>query len=187
MRQMRKILAALICGFAACAAAYATSLARMSLEQLTSAADAIAQVECVSASATWQDGAIWTRSTFRVVETLKGDLGTEVTVRLPGGRVGHLTATVDGAPRFFPGEEAIVFLARTRSGDYSVAGWVEGTFRVERDARTGRRSVTQESSAFAVFDLATRQFRSAGIRRMPIEEFRARVVAAMAREKERTP
>lgn len=185
---MRRIFAALFVGFAFCiAAAHATSLARMSLEQLTSAADAIAQVQCVSTSAGWQDGAIWTRSKFRVVKTLKGELGAEVAVRLPGGRVGHLKANVDGAPQFSPGEEAIVFLARTKSGDYSVAGWVEGTFHIERDARTRRRRVTQESSAFAVFDLATRQFRSEGIRRMPIEEFRSRVAAAMAREKERIP
>jgi hypothetical protein len=62
-----------------------------------------------------------------------------------------------------------------------VAGWVEGTFRISRDPRTGGETVTQDSSAFAVFDTATRSFRTEGIHRMPIEEFRARVAATVAR------
>jgi hypothetical protein len=41
--------------------------------------------------------------------------------------------------------------------------------------------VTQDSSAFAVFDAAARTFRAQGIRRMPIEEFRARLAAAVSR------
>ena len=49
-----------------------------------------------------------------------------------------------------------------------------------------RETVTQDSSAFAVFDPATRAFRTEGIRRMPIEQFRARVAAAIARAQERT-
>ena len=116
-----------------------------------------------------------------VVETMKGSLPAQVTVRLPGGRVGHLTATVDGTPKFNPGSEAIVFLERSRSGGFSVAGWVEGTFRIARDPRTSRETVTQDSSAFAVFDPATRSFISEGIRGMPVEQFRARVATAIAR------
>ena len=62
-----------------------------------------------------------------------------------------------------------------------MAGWVEGTFRISRDPRTGGETVTQDSSAFAVFDTATRSVRTEGIHRMPIEEFRARVAATVAR------
>ena len=49
-----------------------------------------------------------------------------------------------------------------------MAGWVEGTFRIARDPRTGSEIVTQDSSGFAVFDAATRTFRTEGIRKMPI-------------------
>ena len=41
-------------------------------------------------------------------------------------------------------------------------------------------------SAFAVFDAATRTFRTEGIRRMPFEEFRARVAAAINHAEEKT-
>lgn len=163
------------------AAIHATTLARLSLDQLATAADAVARVRCVSAVSEWGNGSIWTVTTFDVVETMKGNLPAQVTVRLPGGRVGHLTAMVDGTPKFTPGGSVILFLERSQVGGFSVAGWVEGTFRIARDPRTGRETVTQDSSAFEVFDPATRSFLTEGVRQMPVEEFRARVAQAIAR------
>jgi hypothetical protein len=167
------------------AALHATTLARLSLDQLVAAADNVARVRCVATESRWEDGAIWTVTTFDVVETLKGSLPAQVKVRLPGGRVGHLTVTVDGTPKFNLGGEAIVFLERTRSGGFSVAGWVEGTFRIARDPRTARETVTQDSSAVAVFDTATRSFITEGVRQMPVEQFRARIATAIARQPEK--
>jgi hypothetical protein len=163
----------------------ATTLARLSLDQLAAAADAVARVRCSSVVSRWEDGEIWTVTSFDVVETMKGALPARITVRLPGGRVGHLTAAVDGTPRFTAGDEAVIFLERSRAGGFSVAAWVEGTFRIARDPRTGLETVTQDSSAFAVFDTATHTFRSEGIRRMPIEQFRERVAAAITRAQEK--
>jgi hypothetical protein len=164
---------------------HATTLARLSLDQLASAADGVARVRCAGVESRWENRAIWTITTFDVIEPMKGNLAAQVVVRLPGGKVGHLTAAVDGTPRFSPGEEAVVFLESARTGGYSVAGWVEGTFRITRDARTQRETVTQDSSGFAVFDVATRTFHTEGIRRMPMELFRTRVAAAIARAQEK--
>jgi hypothetical protein len=116
---------------------------------------------------------------------VKGSLPREIEVRLPGGHAGHFTSTVEGTPKFQPGDEAFLFLKRSPAGGYTVAGWVQGTFRVARDARTRSETVTQDSSAFAVFDPATRTFRTEGVRRMPVEEFRARVAAAIERSEEK--
>jgi hypothetical protein len=162
----------------------ATTLARLSLDQLAAESDAVARVRCAGAESRWENGSIWTVTTFDVMETMKGALPGEITVRLPGGRAGHLTALVDGTPKFSPGAEAVVFLERSRAGGYTVAGWVEGTFRILRDPQTGSETVTQDSSAFAVFDTVTRTFRTEGIRHMPMEEFRARIAAAVARSQE---
>ena len=167
------------------AALHATTLARLSLDQLARAADSVARVRCVSAVSEWEDGSIWTVTTFDVVETIKGNLPARVSVRLPGGHVGHLTAMVDGTPKFTQGGSAIVFLERSQAGGFSVAGWVEGTFRLARDPSTGRETVTQDSSAFAVFDPATRSFITEGIRQMPLEEFRARITRAITRPQEK--
>ena len=167
-------------------ALHATTLARLSLDQLAAGSDAIARVRCETAAARWENGSISTVTTVRVLETLKGNLPPEIAVHLPGGRVGHMTASVDAVPRFRPGDEAFLFLQPARSGGFTVAGWVEGTFRISRDPRTRAETVTQDSGAFAVFDAATRAFQASGVRRMPVEEFRARLDAAIARSQEKS-
>jgi hypothetical protein len=172
-----------VSGFFFLSAIQATTLARLSLDQLAAGADAVARVRCTSAESRWENGSIWTVTTAEVVETMKGALPLGISIRLPGGRVGHFTASVDGTPKFRAGDEAVLFLSESRGGGYTVAGWVEGTFRIARDVRTGAETVTQDSGAYAVFDPAARTFRSDGIRRMPLEEFRARVAAAVARSK----
>jgi hypothetical protein len=163
----------------------ATTLARLSLDELASASDAVARLRCTNTESRWEGGSIWTVTTFNVVETLKGYLPATIEVRLPGGRVGHLTATVDGTPNFAPGAEVIAFLEKSCAGGFTVAGWVEGTFRISRDLRTNAEVVTQDSSAFAVFDATTRTFRAEGVRRMPLEEFHSRAVAAIAHREDR--
>lgn len=165
---------------------HATTLARLSLDQLAAAADAIARVRCTSVEARWENNDIWTVTSFAIVETMKGALPARIMVRLPGGRVGHLTASVDGTPRFIAGDEAVVFLERSRAGGFSVAAWVEGTFRISRDPRSGLETVTQDSSAFSVFDTATRAFHTEGIRRMPFEQIRERVAAAVTHAQEKS-
>jgi hypothetical protein len=186
MRKKIQIIFSLLPALLCLPAIRATTLARLSLEQLAAGSDAVARVRFARVESRWENGSIWTVTTFAVLETLKGQLPPEIQVRLPGGRVGHFTATVEGTPKFNPGSEAVVFLQRSRVGGFTVAGWVEGSFRISRDPRTGSETVTQDSSAFAVFDTATRTFRTEGIRRMPIEEFRARIAAAVASNEEKT-
>jgi hypothetical protein len=186
MRKKFQIILALLPVLLAAPVIRATTLARLSLEQLAQGSDAVARVRFDSAESRWENGSIWTVTTFNVVESLKGQLPTKIDVRLPGGHVGHLTATVEGTPKFNPGGEAVLFLQASSAGGFTVAGWVEGSFRISRDPRTGNETVTQDSSAFAVFDAATRTFHTEGIRRMPIERFRARVAAAIAHQEEKT-
>jgi hypothetical protein len=109
----------IVAAFSITAALRATTLARLSLDQLAAVADNVARVRYASAESRWENGAIWTVTTFDVLEAMKGDLPAQVTVHLPGGRVGHLTATVDGTPKFNPGDQAILFLERSRSGGFS--------------------------------------------------------------------
>jgi hypothetical protein len=191
---LRKILkiAALLC---AATSVHATTLERLSLDQMAAAADATARVRCSSAQSRWENGQIWTVTSFDVLETMKGTLPARITVRLPGGRVGHFTAIVDGTPKFNAAEEVVVFLERipgglkvepAPGGGFSVAAWVEGTFRIRHDPRTGVETVTQDSSNFAVFDTATRTFHTEGIRRMPMQQFRKRVATALTRAQEKS-
>lgn len=151
--------------------ACATTLERMSLAQLTSASSAVVRVRCLKATSRWKRKEIWTYTRFETLETLRGPVPAEILVRVLGGRVGSIESIVDAAPRFRPGDEVILFLAKPRDGAYGVVAWTEGTFRVTRDA-VGRAYATQESSGELVFDSLNHTFHREGIRSVPLKLFR---------------
>ena len=174
-------LVGLACGVLGVMAAQATTLVRMNLDQLAASANIVARVRCLDNLVRIEGGEIWTFTRFEVLETMKGSTPREITIRLLGGRAGGFVSAVDGVPRFREGEQAFLFLEFTRAGDLSATSWVQATFRVELDSLS-REVVTQDTSGLAVFDPATRQFRPGGIRRLPIEEFRQRVRAAIEKQ-----
>ena len=161
------------------ATAGATTLLHMPLAKMSQTAKVIVRARCVGNSTRWDAGEIWTFTTFDAEETWRGSPSARFTVRLLGGRLGNLTSSVSGIPRFSAGEDVILFLEPTRRGDFSVVGWEQGTFRVRRDPSTGDASVTQDSASFATFDPTTRQFEAEGIRRMPLSTFRERVAVLL--------
>jgi hypothetical protein len=185
--------------------ASATTLQPLSFTQLTRQATAIARVRCVSVQSTWAGGEIWTDSRFEVLRQEKADaFGTDqyeysrpasaqeaaaqrgapapaakITVRLLGGSIAGLHAQVDDVPQFHPGEEVYLFLWRRAGEPYRVLGWIQGTFRVVRDVRTGAARVTQDS-AITAFHGETREYQSRGIRNLPLAAFEAKLRAAVA-------
>jgi len=173
-------LCILLLGFSLTGAAHATTLERMSLEKMTQITKTIARVRCVSNVVIWDSGEIWTVTTFDVEQTWRGTLPAQIEVRLLGGTLGGITSTVSGVPRFSPGEEAVLFLERTPSGDFSVVSWQQGVFRIRRNNRGGDESVTQDTASFASFDPRTRRVQAVGISRMRLPDFRAEVEHAIA-------
>ena len=140
------------------------------------------RAQCVANSSAWDDGEIWTFTSFAVEDAWKGapsGAAQRLTVRLLGGSVGNLSSTVSGVPRFRPGEEVILFLQPTARGDYSIVSWVQGTFRIHRDGRSGVEIVVQDTAAFDTYDPATQQFDAEGIRNLPVGALRMRVQSAL--------
>jgi hypothetical protein len=180
----KMIVAMLILATLAPRPAQATTLARMSLEQLAAAADAVVRARCLGTETRREAGEVWTFASLEVEEAMKGIVPRLITVRLLGGHWGRWSVRVEGVPEFQPGEEAILFLQRTRVGDFGVTSWMQGTFRVQRDAQTGAPSVTQDSSSLAVFDPATRSFRHEGVRRAPLDEFRERLKTILTKQRD---
>jgi hypothetical protein len=84
-----------------------------------------------------------------------------------------------GVPRFRPGEDVVLFLQQAPNGNYSVVSWVQGTFRIAHARGTATEIVTQDSASVDTFDPATRQFKSSGIRALPLDALRAQVSSAM--------
>ena len=158
----------------------ATTLQRMSLDQLARAADTVVRARCVGSTARWENGAIWTFSEFEVVKRFRGEAPARFQIRLPGGRIGGIATHVEDVPQFRAGDEAVLFLEPRPDGNYGVTAWVEGTFRIRKASGDGREFVTQDSSGIAVFDPATRRFRSEGVRNLPWNEFRQRLSNALS-------
>ena len=160
-------------------AARATTLMRMDFPALANSAEIIIRARFVDSETRWENGAIWTFANFAVMETLKGMPFARVSVRLPGGRSGHVETRVDGVPHFASGEETVLFLERTSAGDYGITSWSQGTFRIHRNKAGTDARVTQDSANYPVFDSRLRRFTSEGIRNIALEEFRARLRSAM--------
>lgn len=175
--RIRKSLFASLSIMSMATPAAATMLKRMSLADLAGAAQAIAQVRCISNDARWQSGEIWTFTVFHVEQVWKGDLPPQITVRMLGGRTATLTSIVPGAPHFEPGENAVLFLERTRSGDYSITSWAAGTFRIRRGGNDTTDLVTQDT---AEYESSSSRARMPAIRDVPIDSFRKLISAAVS-------
>ena len=166
----------------AAVAASATTLSRLKLEDLALESTAVARMRCLGATSQWEQGEIWTETRFAVVERQKGDLPAVVTVRLLGGRVGHLHSHVDEVPGFRAGEEVYLFLWARQGEPYQVLGWSQGTFRIACDSQSGLETVTQDSVSAAIFDPRARTFRRDGIRKLPVAIFREKLHKALRQE-----
>ena len=162
--------------------ANATTLAPLTFTQLAQQSTAIARLRCLGTKSFWQNGEIWTDTQFAVEQQEKGELPAVIVVRTLGGTVGNLHSHVDEAPAFRIGEEAYLFLWNRQGEPYRVLGWSQGTFRVTRNAPSGQETVTQDSSAGALFDPQTRTFRRTGIRGLSLTLFRERLHQALGEE-----
>jgi hypothetical protein len=176
---LRTFVSALCLSLLLCNAASPTTLAHMSVAKLTQSSRVIVRARCVRNKSAWEAGEIWTFTALEPTETWKGPAQSRVNVRLLGGRVGNLTSHVSGVPRFRIGEEVVLFLVPTPRGDFSVVSWVQGTFRIHQDSRTGVETVTQDSASFDTFDPATKTFAPSGVRDISLDELHAQVTAAL--------
>lgn len=73
--------------------AQSTTLAPLSLAQLTSSAANVVHAECTGNQTLWRDGEIWTVTSFRVLETWKGNSPQEIQVWMIGGALAQSRAT----------------------------------------------------------------------------------------------
>lgn len=133
-----KCTSALALFFGLQGSAGATSMVRLSTDQMTDASDLIVRGEVVEV---WTEvdarGAVWTRAQVLVDEVLKGDPATEaVVVDQMGGTWGGVTTVVHGAARFDVGEEAVLFLDQLGSGRVVPVGMLQGKFTVRLDPAT---------------------------------------------------
>ena len=118
----------------------ATTLVRLSLEQLSQASSAIVRGHVVSQESGWNPAHthIFTTTTVAVDQTLKGNAQPEVVIEQLGGKLGHRREYVAGTVHFFPQASYWLFLepAAAGTGRYMVVGMAQGAYRIYQDPAT---------------------------------------------------
>jgi hypothetical protein len=74
-------------------------------------------------------------------EYIKGNLGSEAVIAVPGGQVDNIIYEVSEMPVFTEGEEVMLFIWKNPSGKNLVTGGYLGKMKIEKDAKTGKRMV----------------------------------------------
>jgi hypothetical protein len=91
------------------------------------------------------DDLVATRVRVDVIESVKGDAGGTTTVRYLGGTKDGHHLEVTGAPRLQRGDEVVLFLTHTGSGELpGILGLEHGTVRVQH---TGDRTIVRGGNA----------------------------------------
>ncbi|MDQ3071415.1 MAG: hypothetical protein M3R55_17000, partial [Acidobacteriota bacterium] len=78
---------------------------------------------------------------FAVEESIKGSQERTVIFRTLGGVNGRYRTVVPGSPVFAAGDEAVIFLGRSRGAAPFPIGLSQGVFRVRRDVTSGARRI----------------------------------------------
>ncbi|HZB28149.1 MAG TPA: hypothetical protein VE282_06250 [Gemmatimonadales bacterium] len=149
MRNQLQWAAAFAIGVASIVPAGATTLVHMSLEKLVATNEMVVLGEALEAHSYWGPGAslILTDVRFAVSEVLKGERPEkELTITLPGGRVGDRTHVLVGTAVLEPGNSYVLFLDRVKlpgaTPVLAIRDHVQGAFDVKL-AKDGLRAVSQ--------------------------------------------
>ena len=155
----------------------ATLVGPADVESLAAAADAVVYGQVVRRSSAWAPGGgqIFTTVVLRPIETWKGASAGEVSILVPGGELGELSQTVQGAAAFNDAEEVVVFLHRRAPGTYGVERLALGKFVVGAPAGSLKRAHRDRRG------LTCLRCDPAESDDLPLEELRARVLGSVQR------
>jgi len=117
---------------------------KMSSKDLTDKSTAVLYGKCSKVKCEWNDkkDKIYTYVTVVPEAYIKGNLGSEVTITVPGGQVGNILYEVSDMPFFVEGEETVAFIWKNPAGKNLVTGGYQGKMKIEKDSKTGKRMVS---------------------------------------------
>jgi len=116
----------------------------MSAQDLTNESTAVFYGKCTKKRCEWNEkkSKIYTYVTISPEEYIKGNLGSEVVIAVPGGQVGNIIYEVSETPVFTEGEDVVAFVWKNPSGRNLITGGHQGRMKIEKDSKTGKRFVT---------------------------------------------
>jgi hypothetical protein len=115
----------------------------MSAQDLTTASTAVFYGRCSKKSCDWDKNhrIIYTYVSVTPEAYIKGNLGSQPVIAVPGGQVGDVIYEVSDMPEFAVGEETIAFVWTNSAGNNLVTGGFQGRMKIEKDKKTGKRMV----------------------------------------------
>ena len=118
---------------------------KMTARELTLESTSVFYGKCAKVESAWTErkDMIFTTVTLIPENYLKGNLGSEVTITIPGGQVDDIIYEVSEMPAFRPGEEVVAFVWEHPSGKKLVTGGFQGKMKIEHDKKTGKRMVSE--------------------------------------------
>jgi hypothetical protein len=142
MLKRKHRLALLTCGLlsAASAPALATTLLRMSFEDMAVDSAVVVVAEAAGTRVEQTENGVYTVTTFNVEDSVAGDAGATVDVAVPGGVFTSpsgimLRESYPDAPAFAIGSEQFLFLGAGSEGAYQVVGFSQGALNVVETAQ----------------------------------------------------
>jgi len=113
----------------------------LSLEELTSGADAIVMAKCIEVESFWKNNKVFTRNLFDVQQSLLGQ-HSFITVNTLGGTAQHpvlktpVTTHATDNFGFAAGDEFVLFLQQRGDDEFVVLGGNQGAIKVKIDPQT---------------------------------------------------
>ncbi len=117
-------------------------LKKMTTEDLTNESTAILYGKCSKIESKWNEGKdiIFTTVTVLPDEYIKGDLGSEALITIPGGQVDDIIYEVSEMPVFIEGEDVFAFVWKHPSGKNLITGGKQGKMKIKKD-KDGKKVV----------------------------------------------
>jgi len=118
-------------------------LRKMTNRELTIKSTSVIYGKCSEVRSEWNESRdmIFTTVTIAPEGYVKGNLGGQAVITVPGGRIGDIIYEVSEMPVFTRGEEVFAFVYSHPSGKNLVTGGFQGKMRIEKDPATGKRMV----------------------------------------------
>lgn len=182
--KMRTRLLAIVVASLMAAPASATTLMRMSLDQLVQASTEIIRGHVVSQETLWNPGhtRIYTYTTVALDQTYKGNPPSTLVVQQPGGTIGKVRVFVAGTIQFHSQTGYVLFLERSAadSSKFLPVGMMQGVYRIYRNA------TTQEEKLILPLGSLTRGAPATGVGStiagpvVPVRQFQREVSTALS-------
>ncbi len=135
--------------------ARATTVVAPDFNRLVNTADYVVRATVKSVASDWRPDPshpgksyIGTRVELEVHEVIKGAPPSPLVLDLVGGSVGGETLRIEGAPRFTPGQQSILFIQGNGRQVIPLVGMRHGHYPLRRDPATGRDLVMRSGGRY---------------------------------------